>query len=136
MQPVILVDGKCVLCSRTALWLLRWDKGGLFRFGTLQEQPELCRSHGLDPHGMESIVVLTDAGALLKSDALIFIACSLFGSRLGGSPALPWWLRPLRWIPRKIRDAIYSCISRNRYRLFGRSKECMVAPPEWRDRFL
>jgi predicted DCC family thiol-disulfide oxidoreductase YuxK len=39
-------------------------------------------------------------------------------------------------VPRPLRDWLYDCIARNRYRLFGQRQTCLVPTPEIAGRFL
>ena len=49
----------------------------------------------------------------------------------------PWRLAWVGWlIPAPLRDALYRCIARNRYRWFGRSDTCILPPPGAAQRFL
>ena len=52
-----------------------------------------------------------------KSDAALTV--------LGALPR--WsWVRALRVVPKPLRDAAYSLVARNRYRIFGKYQECFV----------
>ena len=49
----------------------------------------------------------------------------------------PWsWAGILLIIPQFFRDVFYKWVARNRYKWFGKNRECMLPPPEMRDRFL
>jgi predicted DCC family thiol-disulfide oxidoreductase YuxK len=39
-------------------------------------------------------------------------------------------------LPRFLRDGLYNFISRNRYRIFGRRKSCMIPDPAHKGKFL
>jgi predicted DCC family thiol-disulfide oxidoreductase YuxK len=128
----IFYDGHCGLCHGAVKFLVRRDPDGqAFRFAPLQGNTFQAlvpydRRAGLP----DSIVMLTREGALLvRSDAFIHIF-----QELGGG----WKLLAavLRVIPRRVRDAVYDYIARNRYRVFGRREEtCPLLPPLLRDRF-
>ncbi len=45
------------------------------------------------------------------------------------------WLAAIRYAPRWMRDPGYSEIAKRRYLWFGQRHDCIVAPPEQRDRF-
>jgi len=129
-RPVIIFDGHCVLCSRSAQFVLRHDRRGLYRM--LAAQTPLGRAlyvHlGLDPHDLESMILIADGVAWLKSEAVIRIA-----QRLG----LPWSLAAIaRVLPRPWRDRLYGVLARNRFRVFGRRDSCYLPDPRDADRFL
>jgi predicted DCC family thiol-disulfide oxidoreductase YuxK len=54
--------------------------------------------------------------AHFKSDAALTVLSALPG----------WgWTRALFKVPKPLRDAVYSLIARNRYRIFGKYDECL-----------
>ena len=129
-HPVIIFDGHCVLCSRSAQFVLRHDPRGIYRM--LAAQTPLGRAlyvhYGLDPHDYESMILITDGIAWLKSEAVIRIAQGL---------GLPWSLAAiLRVLPRAWRDRPYDVLARNRFRVFGRRATCYLPEPRDADRFL
>lgn len=129
-RHLLLFDGVCHLCDHTVQWVLAHDRRGLVHFCPIQSETgrRLYQEHGFNPGNPGSMLLLTPGGALEKSDAALELAS------LMGPPHS--WLRLLRFIPRPWRDAVYDLVSRNRYRLFGRSEVCILPRPEWKDRFL
>jgi predicted DCC family thiol-disulfide oxidoreductase YuxK len=82
----------------------------------------------LDSADLQTFVLISDGRILLRSDAAIEVV-----SRFGGV----WRIfRVLRFVPRVVRNSIYSTIARNRYRWFGRKEVCMIPTPEIKERFL
>ena len=65
--------------------------------------------------------------AWFKSDAALTVLGSLPGWQ---------WTRVLRSVPKPVRDAIYSVVARNRYRIFGKYQECFVPDAEMRGRVM
>jgi len=64
----------------------------------------------------------------LKSEASIRMAEGL---------GLPWSLAAgFRVLPLRLRDAVYSFVARNRFRVAGRRAVCYAPPTEFRDRFI
>lgn len=129
-RPVIIFDGRCVLCARSAQFVLRHDRRRTYRM--LAAQTPLGRAlyahYGLDPHNYESMILIADGVAWLKSEASIRIAQGL---------GLPWSLAAvLRVLPRAIRDRLYDVLARNRFRIFGRRDTCYLPDPRDADRFL
>jgi predicted DCC family thiol-disulfide oxidoreductase YuxK len=118
----VLYDGTCGVCHRAVRFLISEDAAGVrFRFAPLEIDP-------LRPP--DSMVVKTAGGALLtRSDAVAHLARRLggFWRILGGAGSV---------VPRRVRDAVYDLIARNRYRLAARPKEaCPLLPPDLRARF-
>jgi predicted DCC family thiol-disulfide oxidoreductase YuxK len=52
--------------------------------------------------------------------------------------ALPnWgWTRIFRYVPKPLRDPLYTAIARNRYRLFGTLPACDLGDAAYRDRVI
>jgi len=129
-RPIIIFDGHCVLCSAFAQFVLRHDRHAHFRLMTAQAPlgQAIYRHFDLDPVNFQTNVLLEDGRAWIKSAAFVRIV-----SRLG----FPWSLaKAFRWIPRRLFDALYDLVARNRLRWFGSRSQCSIADPAHRDRFL
>ncbi len=129
-RPVIVFDGHCVLCSRSAQFVLRHDRRGTYRLLAAQTPlgHALYVHYGLDPLDYESMILIADGTAWLKSEAVIRIARGL---------GMPWSLAViLRVLPRPWRDRLYGVLARNRFRVFGRRATCYLPDPRDADRFL
>jgi predicted DCC family thiol-disulfide oxidoreductase YuxK len=127
---LILFDGVCNLCSALVQFVIRHDPAAKFRFAAIQSEigREIFQSHGLDPADLQTFVFVTEGKMFLRSDAAIEVV-----SRFGGA----WRIfRIFQFVPKVLRDSIYSFIARNRYRWFGRKELCMVPTPEISERFL
>ena len=128
--PVILFDGVCNLCNGAVRFVAQRDPRGVFRFASLQSEAgqALLRLHGLRTGDFDSVVLVDDAGVRTKSSAALAVAARLSG---------PWpALSAFRLVPRPLRDAVYDLVARHRYRVFGRTDQCMIPTPELRARFL
>jgi len=126
---LILFDGVCVFCSRWVRFVMDRDAQGLFRFQPIQGEGgrALAARFGIAPDAPETNAVVLDGRAWFKSDAALAV--------LGRLP--DWrWTGALRAIPKPVRDTAYDLIATNRYRIFGRTDQCMIPPPEARTRFL
>lgn len=128
-MKIILFDGVCCLCSSVVLFLIKRDKGAVFRFASLQSETgqalaQQCGSTG----GLQTIVYLRNGECFRESSAVLRILRDLGGG----------WkcFYPLIFLPACIRDAVYRFVARNRYRLFGKMNECLVPTEEIRGRFL
>lgn len=128
--PIILFDGVCNLCNASVQWVLRRDRAGQFRFAALQSETgqRLLAAQGLEQVSFDTVVLVHGDHIFTRSDAALEVA-----RRLGS----PWsWLVILRWIPRRLRDAVYNWVARHRYRWFGRQEACLLPRPEWKERFV
>lgn len=129
-KPIIIFDGKCVLCSRWARFVLRHDRSKRFRLVAAQTPlgTALYEHYGLDPVDYETNILLEDGSAWTKSEGTI----RMF-ERLG----LPWSLvAVLRVLPRVWRDKLYGVVARNRLKWFGTRATCFLPDPADADRFI
>jgi predicted DCC family thiol-disulfide oxidoreductase YuxK len=130
--PVIVYDGVCALCSGWVRFVLRRD-GPIVRHRFVSAQSALghllYRRYGYDPDDPETLLLVTDARARVKSDAVLAVL-----NRFGG----PWRAlsRVTRLVPARWRDAAYDRLARNRYRLGRRLPACERPPPGTEERFL
>jgi predicted DCC family thiol-disulfide oxidoreductase YuxK len=121
-QAIVLIDGVCVLCSRSYRFVSTRDTANRFRFVTIQ-QPEgrtLAERHGIDPQDPTTFILVENDVVRFRSDAALRILGALPGWR---------WTRLLRVVPQKLRDRLYDLIARNRYRWFGRLDACILPTP-------
>jgi predicted DCC family thiol-disulfide oxidoreductase YuxK len=129
-KPLVIFDGHCGLCSRTAQFILRHDHEGVFRLLAAQTAlgTAIYRHLGLNAEDYETFIVLKDGRAYFASEASLELFRAL------GPPWSLLWLA--RFVPRIARDGMYFWIARNRMRVFGRSETCYLPAPEHRSRFL
>lgn len=129
-KSLVLYDGVCHLCNGFVRFIIKRDPGKHFQFGYLQSA-ESQEKLGTFPHlakGIETVVLLEGGLVYTRSAAALRIARKLKGA----------W--PLFYVfivvPGFIRDAVYNFVGRHRYRLFGKSDQCMLPPEGDRDRFI
>ena len=129
-DPIVLFDGVCNLCTGFVQFLIPRDPDGRFHFASLQSDvgESLLEERGLADHDLDSVVLIEGDDVYVKSSAVIRIA-----SILGGVYALA---RPLRFLPRRLRDWGYDVVAANRYRLFGKKEQCMMPSGDVQSRFL
>src|ERR1051326_3183886 len=129
-RPIIIFDGKCVLCSTFARFVLWADRLRRFRMMPAQTPigTALYRHYDLESSSYETYVLLADGRAWLKSEASIRIL-ELLG--------FPWRLMAvIRLLPRAPRDWVYDVVARNRLRWFGARATSYLPDATQSDRFL
>ncbi|OCK57557.1 thiol-disulfide oxidoreductase DCC family protein [Bradyrhizobium sp. LMTR 3] len=128
-DDVILYDGVCVFCSRWVRFVAKRDVERGFRFTAIQSPygTRLAQAFGIDPHDPDTNAVVHGDVAYLKSDAALTVLGMLPGWR---------WTRLLFAVPKPLRDAVYSLVAKNRYRIFGKYEECFVPDAEMRARVM
>ncbi|MFM7817790.1 MAG: thiol-disulfide oxidoreductase DCC family protein, partial [Verrucomicrobiota bacterium] len=123
---LVLFDGTCGLCDGFVRFVIERDPDGRFQFATLQGETgrRACTAAGLTQPGgagPDTVVVLEDGVARVRSDAVLAIATRL---------PFPWPILTVgRWVPRPLRDALYRGVARHRHRWFGRPSVCPVPDP-------
>ena len=129
-HPIVLFDGVCNLCNVAINFVIDRDPELVFRFASLQSSvgEELLARYDIDTNETDSIVLIEDARAYVKSTAALRIA-----RRLGK-------LWPISYafiiVPRPLRDVVYNGIAKRRYKWFGKREACRVPTPDERERFL
>ena len=127
---VILIDGDCVFCARSARFVMSRDKRKRYRFAPLQSETggRLLAEAGVEAPPLSTMVLITGDRAFLRSSAALRIAAGLGGLwRLAGAFLL---------IPPFLRDAVYNFIAARRHRLFPGQEACEILSEQDRKRFL
>ncbi len=127
-QPLVLFDGVCNLCNAGVQFLLK--RNNTLFFASLQSETGQAILNELDMNArhFQTFLFIRSNIVYQRSDAAIEIARELRGG----------WkvLRIFTFIPRNIRDFLYTFIAKNRYRIFGKKNSCMIPGPELQNRFL
>ena len=129
-MPILLFDGHCNFCNAWVRLIVRRDTAKKILFAPLQSSigRKMLEEKKIDVNYTGSLVFFEEERFSLSSTAALRIFSYLDG-----------WERHLQllsFVPRPFRDTIYRCIAKYRYKLFGRSEQCMVPTPELRERFL
>ena len=129
-KPIILFDGYCNLCSSSVIFVLKRERGDVFRYASLQSDfaGRLLSDMGLDKDIPDSIVLVEEGEVYTRSTAALRIARKL----------KPLWpaLYAFRVVPKFIRDPVYDWIARNRYKWFGKRNTCYVPNQDVKHKFL
>lgn len=130
-KKIILFDGVCNLCNSSVQYVIKHDKGDIFRFASLQSEigQKILNHIGISRQNIDSIVFYEPGKAYYyKSTAAIEIAKNLGGFFTYGTI--------FRIIPAGIRNLIYDYVAKNRYKWYGKQESCMIPTPELKSRFL
>jgi len=126
---VILFDGHCLLCNYWVKRIIRYDRQGYFRLGTLQSEAARALLSGFTTQKIpDSVVLIEDNQMFTESEAALQIVKKLA------------CLSPLYWLfifwPAGIRNRLYQWVARNRYHWFGRTESCRVPDETIEKRFI
>jgi predicted DCC family thiol-disulfide oxidoreductase YuxK len=137
--PVLLYDGVCALCNGAVRFILEHESEGTIRFASLDGAYARRLFERYPAYREVDSLIFVEPGSprervsarervSVRSEAVL---------RLSRYMARPWRAASsLRILPRAVRDAAYDLVSRSRYRVFGKLRECPVPAPEWRGRFI
>ena len=126
---IILYDGVCVLCSRWVRFVAKRDTARQFRFTPIQSRygRRMAMTLGINPDDPDTNAVVLNGKTYRRSDAALAVVSGLPG----------WaWVSALRLMPRGFRDALYTLVARNRYRIFGRHDACDLGGVAFADRII
>ena len=130
LDGVMVFDGVCRFCSGYVGFVLRADSNGAIRFTAMQSAfgRRLCLAHGVDPDDPATFLFFDHGCALEATEAMAAMLARL---------PPPWrWLRAFTALPKPWRDGVYRWTARNRYRLLGKRRACLLPPPAVRARFI
>ena len=128
---VVLIDGVCNFCIKSARILHKLEPKGILKFASQQSEigAKLLREYGIEVNDLDTIYYLEDGQLYQRSDA--FIAFSKYLKQpyrfLGNVSA---------FLPRCFRDFTYNLIAKNRYRIFGKQEVCYLPEKGLVDRFI
>lgn len=129
-RPVMLYDGACGLCARGVQFILRHERAPTLRFAALDSDfaRAVFARPGAPALPADTFALVTSDGIHFRSEAALRCAAHL---------RAPWrWLRIFRWVPRRLRDALYDAVATRRLRFFGKAGDACVFDPQSRGRFI
>ena len=111
-------------------FILAKDKNELFRFAALQSEAGqmLLLNHGLENTDFDTFILINDENYFTKSTAALMIA--------GKLKSVVRLFYPFIFLPKPIRDFFYDLIAKNRYKFFGKKKQCRIPTEKERGKFL
>ncbi|MEZ2223295.1 thiol-disulfide oxidoreductase DCC family protein [Rhizobium sp. RCC_161_2] len=129
-KGLIVFDHACIFCSSFIRFVFARDTSGRFLFTAAQSPlgQALYRHYGLDPTDFSTNLVIVDGVLHTKMDTVSTVVRAL---------GFPWsLLAVVNLLPRRLADAAYDLIAKNRYRIFGRYETCLVPSKELRARVI
>lgn len=119
-DKIILFDGVCKLCNAWCNFIIKYDKHHVFKLTAMQSDTGLAVLKYLKQptDHFETMLYIENNIVYEKSTAFIKVVEHL--------PYPVKLLFLLKLIPNFIRDFIYDRIALNRYKLFGKYKECRL----------
>lgn len=129
-KTILLFDGYCNLCQSSVQFVLKHEKKPEIYFTSLQSEIgiQLLKHYGINPNKVDSLVLIENNKAFIKSSAALRTLKYLKG------------LYPLGFglliIPKFIRNIVYEFVAKNRYKWYGKTESCMIPEKDLVKRFL
>ena len=127
---IILFDGVCNFCNFWVNFIIDRDKDDIFKFAALQSEAgqKLLNKFNLKTEDFDTFILIDSEIYFTKSTAALKIARKL------NYPVKVLYY--FIFIPKFLRDLIYSLIAINRYKLFGKRDVCRVPTENEKEKFL
>ena len=119
-QPILFYDGVCYLCHGLVQFILRHESSPNIMFSQLQSAYSMSYLDSSLVNNLRSVVLKKPGGMILLNSTAIVHILWLLGGKWRFVAILLWL------IPLPIRHLGYVIVARYRYRLFGRSNECLL----------
>jgi len=119
-QLIIFFDSSCMLCSRLAYWILKFQKSQELQCLSLESKDArtLLQANNI-PFDLNSIIAVDSDAVYTKTDAISKIMSRLV-----------WMFVPLRialWLtPKFISNWVYDLIAKNRKHLWPKENSCIL----------
>ena len=126
-KNLIFYDDNCVLCNHSIQFLIKKDLQNQFVFAPLQGKLAKKSIDLIYIKKLDSFVVLSNGNSYVKGKAIKFII-----QNLKTLSFYKWVL----FIPNSILDLVYSFIGKIRYKIFGKSKNCLYLNKKIKNRFI
>lgn len=127
---IILFDGVCNFCNYWVNFIIDRDKDDIFKFAALQSEAgqKLLNEFNLKTEDFDTFILIDGEIYFTKSTAALNIARKL------NYPVKVLYY--FIFIPKFLRDLVYSLIAKNRYKFFGRRDVCRIPTDEEKEKFL
>jgi predicted DCC family thiol-disulfide oxidoreductase YuxK len=127
---IILFDGVCNFCNFWVNFIIDRDKNDIFKFAALQSEAgqKLLNIFNLKTEDFDTFVLIDGEIYFTKSTAALKIARKL------NYPVKVLYY--FIFIPKFLRDLIYSLIAMNRYKIFGKRDICRLPSENEKEKFL
>jgi len=128
-KQLILFDGVCQFCNSSVKFIVKRDSENAFLFASIQSPlGQALIEHYRLADKSDTFALINEGGCFIMSDALLTVVSELDGL----------WplLKVFKLVPKTIRDFAYSLFGRYRYKLFGKTDECLLPSSDLRNKFV
>lgn len=130
LNKIILFDGVCNFCNYWVNFIIDRDKKNVYKFASLQSAfgQQKLKELRFPQNVFDTFILIDGEKYFTKSDAAFIILKEL-------NTSLKIFY-PLKYMPKFVRDLVYSLIAKNRYKIFGMRQACRIPTAEERVRFI
>jgi len=127
---IILFDGVCNFCNFWVNFIIDRDKDDIFKFAALQSEAgqKLLNKFNMKTEDFDTFILIDGEICFTKSTAALKIA-----RKLNYPVKILYYFI---FIPKFLRDLIYSLIAKNRYKFFGKRDVCRIPSENEKEKFL
>ncbi len=127
---IILFDGVCNFCNFWVNFIIDRDKDDIFRFAALQSEAgqKLLNKFNLKTDDFDTFILIKGETYFKKSTAALKIV-----QKLNYPVKVLYYFI---FIPKFLRDLLYSLIAINRYKFFGKRDICRIPSENEKEKFL
>ncbi len=117
-QSIVIYDGTCNLCNFWLDFILKRDKKKAFLFlaSSSLDAKIIIKKYKLETHVLNTIVLIKDEKTYIKSEAILEVFKDL--------DSYFYIFRIFKLLPLSFRDYLYTLISKNRHKIFGKQDLC------------
>ncbi len=128
-QPILLIDGDCVLCNNSVNFLLKNEREPKLSFATLKSDTgKKILEYFEVGNEIDSMVLVRNHSVFIKSCAALRLTRYMKGL---------WPLMEIFVIiPPFLRTLVYDFIAKRRYSKYGKTQACAMIDVKYRNRFL
>ena len=130
-QPILIIDGDCILCNNSVNYLLEREKEGgpKLSFTALKsETGQALIDYFEIPKDIETMILVKNYQVHIKSCAALRLTLYMKGLW----PVLVAFVV----IPPPLRNLVYDYIAKRRYKKFGKTENCALIDKKFKERFL
>ena len=128
-KEIVFFDGKCSLCHWSVALNEKLCKQSKTHYGTLQGFEKELQTIFEQEVNLNTVLLYKGKKWYSKTDVVLNLA-------LNFKQPQRFFYRSIRFIPKKLRDALYDFTASHRYRWFGQKEKCQLPDISLRDRLL
>lgn len=126
-KPILFYDEVCALCNHSLKFLINNDRKNSLLFSPLQGHIAKKMLDEVYQKNLNTFVVLNNNKIYTKAKAIKFLIKNVEGFKK---------FRVLLLIPNPIINLFYVLVGQIRYKLFGKTKNCLYLDNRFKNKFL